>query len=153
MQILNRALNLAEFFKNLQTQQALIMLDYDGTIAPLLVERMHAYPYPGIKERLHHLMQLKNTRTVIVSGRSLVSLERLLDMPSNLELWGSHGMERKLPNSELILAEISSATQNWLKEGAKACEKTIDIEHYEIKPYSVAIHLRGLPENEKEKII
>jgi trehalose-6-phosphatase len=43
------------------------MLDYDGTLAPFLVDRMHACPYPGVEARLD---RIDRGALVIVTGRS-----------------------------------------------------------------------------------
>jgi trehalose 6-phosphate phosphatase len=143
MKVLNKDVNLNEFFHKIR-RGSLLMLDYDGTMAPFVKERMQAYPYPGVKERLLSLMELKNTRIVIVSGRSLSDLEILLDRPSGLELWGSHGLERKLPNGKNVHVQAESKRLEGLKRGIKICQDHADPEYCEVKPYAVAFHWRGM---------
>lgn len=152
MKILSSGFNLDEFFRKLHKTKSLLMLDYDGTLAPFVKERMQAYPYPGVKERLLELVKLKRSRIVIVSGRSLKELEILLDS-LDLELWGSHGLERKLTNGSRVYASVSSNTRNGLEKGISICKKNLNPENYEVKPYAVALHWRGIAEKEKEQML
>ena len=48
---------------------ALLMLDYDGTLAPFRVDPAQARPYPGIAETLDAIMQEGSTRVVVITGR------------------------------------------------------------------------------------
>ena len=142
-----------EFFSNLHKAESLLMLDYDGTLAPLVKERMQAYPYPGVKDRLLELVKLKKSRTVIVSGRSLKELEILLHIPLNLELWGSHGLERRLTNGSRTFASIDLNTRNGLEQGITICKENLKPENYEVKPYAVALHWRRIVEKEKTQML
>lgn len=144
-------MNIHNFFEKL-SKKSLLMLDYDGTLAPLVKERDHAYPYPGIKDRLIELLKLKTTRTVIISGRSLSELEKLLDFPKGLELWGSHGLERKMLDGRIISAPINSKLRRGLEEGKQACLKHATPDHCEIKPYGVALHWRGMDPTKKKQM-
>jgi trehalose 6-phosphate phosphatase len=153
MKMLNSNLNLNEFFRTLHGKESLLMLDYDGTLAPFAKDRMHAHPYPGVKDLLSALLELKKCRTVIVSGRRLKELEVLIDIPLNLELWGSHGLERKLSNGLKMYTPISSKRRIGLEKGINICKENIKADYCEVKPYAVAIHWRGLEEKEKAQMI
>ena len=72
--------------------QRLIMLDYDGTLAPFRVERNKAFPYPGIREILDKIAQIDRNRIVVISGRSARELRGLLPLSMPFEVWGAHGM-------------------------------------------------------------
>ena len=52
-----------------RVRAAVLMLDYDGTLAPFRVDPSQARPYPGITEILDAIMQQGVTRLVLVSGR------------------------------------------------------------------------------------
>lgn len=151
MKILNQQFNLDDFFNNIH-KGSLLMMDYDGTLAPLKKERMQAYPFKGIKERLFSLSALKNTKTIIVSGRKLSELEILLSEHKHLELWGSHGLERKLSNGKKIQFSLNKDMSKGLKIGKEICKENTSKKNYELKPYAIALHWRGLDENEKNKI-
>src|SRR5262245_18065387 len=95
MRILNPNIVLVQFFELLaKSKESLLILDYDGTLAPFSINPHQAYPYPGVLERIQQIMQLQKTKMVIMSGRSLQSLRELLLIKPLPELWGSHGGER-----------------------------------------------------------
>jgi trehalose 6-phosphate phosphatase len=150
VKILRNAIDIGNFFERVRTT-SLLMLDYDGTLAPLVKERMQAFPYPGVKDRLFALLSLKKARTAIISGRRLSDLEELLDFHRGLELWGSHGLERKLPDGRMICAKINAKIQKGLEDGKRACLEHVDLEHCEIKPYGIALHWRGMNEVQKSQ--
>ncbi len=147
MRILNEKCNLERFFEKVRGG-SLLMLDYDGTLAPFVKDRMAAVPYEGITERLVSLTSAGMARVVIVSGRSLVDLEKFIYVP-NLELWGSHGFERKLNNGERKNFPLNKDFAEALQKGIQRCLEYGDRNSCEIKPYSVAFHWR---EMEKERI-
>ncbi len=59
-------------------RRSVLMLDYDGTLAPFQNNRLEAYPYPGIEERLSNLAELPNVRLVLVTGRAVREFQELL---------------------------------------------------------------------------
>src|ERR1700744_3991434 len=71
--------------------RSVLMLDYDGTLAPFHVDRFAATPYPGVEDRLATLSGLSRVRLVLVSGRSARELRDLLPVGIKAEIWGSHG--------------------------------------------------------------
>src|SRR5437667_30048 len=86
-----------DFFRSLTAaKQGVLMLDYDGTVAPFSRDRRHASPYPGISESLAEIMRTGGTRLIIVSGRSARDIPRLLGIQPPPEIWGSHGVELRL---------------------------------------------------------
>lgn len=126
------------------SRRPVLMLDYDGTLAPFRVDRRLAHPYPGVGPRLARLLS-GPTRLVIVSGRPAADLPALLGLAPHPEIWGCHGWERLLPDGRLArdpLPEAARATlvraRAWIAERGLA-------EHSEAKPVSVTLHWRGLP--------
>ncbi len=152
MKILKKAINIHDFFGRVQHGGSLLILDYDGTLAPFVKDRTKAYPYDGVKERLSALMKLSNTRLVILSGRSLSDLEKLLDIEANLEMWGSHGLERKYVSGKKTSALVDPKLREGLNLGKKFCSDNVDTQYCEIKPYAVALHGRGMNPAEKNRI-
>lgn len=151
MKLLNPHVDLDVFFKRVK-KQSFLLLDYDGTLARLVIDRTKAVPYRGVKERLTTLAELKNTRVIIVSGRKLEEVEKLLDVPHHLEIWGSHGLERKLPNGQLTFEILPQKMKDALTQGKIICETYTSSIHCEIKPFAVACHFRGMKIDEKERI-
>jgi trehalose-phosphatase len=143
MKILNEHFDINAFLET-KIDNSLLILDYDGTLAPYVTERKHAHTYPGVKERLKALLAINNSRIVIVSGRSLGDLEHLLGKSFNLEMWGSHGLERKLITGEKINVDTASHVKQGLLKGLELCQEGLESIYYETKPYSVAIHWRGI---------
>lgn len=136
---------LAAFWPRLQCHpEPVLLLDYDGTLAPFQVDRDQAFPYPGVRQRLAALLQRSGTRLVVVSGRPIADLLPLLGMKPHPEIWGCHGWERMLPSGEYRLGELPPAARSALDRAAAwVAEKGLKA-HSESKPASVTLHWRGL---------
>jgi trehalose-phosphatase len=153
MEVLHKNLDIDEFYHKLQnTAQRVLMLDYDGTLAPFVAERDNALPYPGIRELLSKLMNDSPTRVVIVSGRSVADLLRLLGLDHPPELWGSHGFERRLASGEIVVPEIPEETRSMLKAVGSWAEQHVPEPQREPKPAGYAFHWRGLDEGAARKL-
>lgn len=126
--------------------ERVLMLDYDGTLAPFQVRPERAVPYPGVTETLKELIDDGGTRVVIVSGRRAEELVPLLALDPCPEIWGGHGWERLSPDGTLSMQE-SSATMRAALEGATQAVGGLARlgARLEYKPASVALHWRGLP--------
>lgn len=132
------------FWKRLsEAQRGVLVLDYDGTLAPFVEEPTRAVPYPSLVPPLQALARDPQTRLVIVSGRSIDSLRPLLPLNPLPELWGTHGFERLRPdgsyqtqrNSSQLAKVLDCLEQEFSQEGwLDRCEK---------KPASFAFHWRG----------
>jgi trehalose-phosphatase len=128
------------------------MLDYDGTLAPFVAERDKAVPYDGVVERLPALIEAPRLRLIVVSGRQIADLLKLLPVAAIPELWGSHGAERRLPDGSYHidpsfkkLADVIREIDSWAaKEGLSA--------QLEAKPLGRAFHWRGQPDTKADRI-
>jgi trehalose 6-phosphate phosphatase len=144
MQILNPAFDYQNFRRHLKTAPGrVLMLDYDGTLAPFVSDRDQALPYAGVRESLKVILANRKTRLVIISGRPVADLVRLVGLDRLPEMWGSHGLERRLPSGELRQAPLRAETE----EGLKAIYGWA-LEHglsaiTERKPGGIAFHWRG----------
>ncbi len=126
-----------------------LMLDYDGTLAPFRVEREQAVPYPGVRERLSRLLAGGQTRVVLVSGRKAHEVAALAALQPAAEVWGTHGWERLGSDGAYALAPLPSAARRGLAAAGAAVPDRWR-ERLEAKPASLAFHLRGLPPPEAE---
>lgn len=146
MQILRSGRDLETFFHSVARYpgQPLLLLDYDGTLAPFQKERDKAVPYPGVVDALTALQDVGRTRLVIVSGRSVQDLPRLLQLDTMPEIWGSHGWERQLSGGEYSIAGLSTEARSGLDAAWAAVQETGGAEHCERKPASLALHWRGV---------
>jgi len=134
----------AFFTRVAATPYRALLLDYDGTLAPFRSARDQAFPYPGVRALLHTLITAGQTRVIVVSGRSIADLERLLGVDPLPELWGSHGWERRLPDGTYRAFELSPRAT----EGLRAARQVAVMHGFdtllESKPTSLALHWRGL---------
>lgn len=134
------------FLQQLKTApSSALLLDYDGTLAPFHVDRSRAYPYPGTVSILERIVQSGRTKVIIISGRPIVELRPLLAPMKNLEMWGTHGLERQLSDGSYSCVRINEEDAAFL---AKAQERIVAIgllSRAEIKLGGIAIHWRGLP--------
>lgn len=123
---------------------AVLMLDYDGTLAPFHRDPMQAFPYPWVDGLLRQLEQL-GTRVVLVTGRSIASLLHVY--PQDFEVWASHGAEHRdrsgvverLPLPEIAAEALHALEQRLLQP--LVMQYRAELEH---KPYGLGLHLRGL---------
>jgi trehalose-phosphatase len=146
MQILRKEFDPEAFFQRLKAaNRRVLMLDYDGTLAPFCANPAEAVPYPGVAPLLDGIMEAGHTRLVIISGRWTKHLLPLLGLRRQPELWGSHGWERLQSNGEYDVAHIHQ----------KALEALVDADEWmgeiesmggrcERKPGGIAFHWRGL---------
>jgi trehalose-phosphatase len=130
----------------------LLLLDYDGTLAPFTPERDRAVPYPGVRELLRRLQQDNRTRVVIISGRAVEDVRPLLGIDPLPEIWGSHGWERLLPDGTYRPPDFSKGLRDLLNAEWKWLESRFPSSQLERKPASVAVHWRGLAEDARERM-
>ncbi len=148
------------FLQRLQVApQRILMLDYDGTLAPFRVNRDQAFPYPEVPAIVAKVMAV-GTRVILISGRAARELMLLSGIQPHPEIWGSHGLERlktdgryevvKLP--ELQQRGLSLAAQGLLADGdGNGRPGRLEL-HTELKPGGIAIHWRGMESSEIENL-
>ncbi|MCP5028063.1 MAG: trehalose-phosphatase [Actinomycetia bacterium] len=119
----------------------LVACDYDGTVAPIVDEPMHALPRRSNVIAMRALADLPQTHVSVISGRSLRDLAALSRLPEEIRLVGSHGSEFDVgfvhnlgPDLEKLRTEISVAV------GAISSE--IKGSYVEQKPTGVSFHHR-----------
>jgi trehalose 6-phosphate phosphatase len=135
-----------------RASRSLLMLDYDGTLAPFHTERHRALPYPGVAEVLQELVRNGRTRVVIISGREASEAIPLLGIQPCPEVWGLHGLQRVKPNGETETHGLDERVPEALKVADHWLEHQ-QLQHAaEFKTGSIAIHWRGLEECEAEEI-
>jgi trehalose-phosphatase len=145
----------AEVYKLLKGRRnSLLMLDYDGTLAPFCVDRSKAFPYPGVRECLESILENPKSRLVIISGRVISDLIPLLGLDPLPEIWGSHGWERRFPNGEYTVGPFDEEALRGIAEADDWAYVHGLETRCERKPGSVALHWRGLHrETAKEMLI
>lgn len=143
MKILNLAF-VEQFFKKLnKVGRCLIMVDYDGTLAPFCIDRDKALPHPQLIQVLEMLRQHKQCEVVVISGRSINELKSLVSLRPLPQMWGSHGLEHLIENGEKKDFKLLPAIKSFFeKEYADLCQVLPD-KSVEYKRYSIAVHWRG----------
>jgi trehalose-phosphatase len=132
--------------------RSVLMLDYDGTLAPFHVDRFAATPYPGVEERLVTLSTISQVRLVLVSGRSARELHDLLRPGIRAEIWGSHGRERLRSDGTYELFALSPVQRAALEQVGLEMSALGLSETLEVKPTSLAIHWRSFEPAMLERI-
>ena len=121
MQVITPSLDYGNFIAGIAKAPArVLLLDYDGTLAPFRVNPGEARPYPEVVPVLKEVMRAGGTRVVVVSGRPAGELPPLLALDQRPEIWGSHGWERLLPDGTTHFEQPSEEERRALDEAARA---------------------------------
>ena len=148
-----RLCSLEAFWQLLQTApQRILLLDYDGTLAPFRQERDRAFPSPGVREILEKIQLSGKTRLIIVSGRSIKDVISLLGLEQLPEIWGGHGFERILPDTSLQRKKIPATCSLNLQKAFVWAKEHGHENNCEQKASSLAFHWRGLNDEIKQQL-
>ncbi len=141
-----------EIWKRIRSASSrLLLLDYDGTLAPFEIERMHARLPERTAQALRRIVERAGDVVAIVSGRPLAELIELAgDLP--VYLVGSHGWERRTPAGERIAIAVPPLVAERLALARSAAEEAGWTGRLETKPAAVMLHTRGLPAAEAGRI-
>lgn len=134
-----------------KAESAILICDYDGTLAPFVENRFQAYTYPGIIPRLEKIRTIGD-EIAVVTGRPISEILDLMPLAKHLEVWASHGMQHKLADGALRNYPLSSRVEDILKEAFEWCRKTGFENRLDWKHGSLAIHWRGLPVDDAAEI-
>lgn len=126
-----------------QAAQAVLMLDYDGTLAPFHTRRNEAYPYPGVALLMQEIVSNGKTRVVVISGRDANDILPFLDIYPRPEVWGNHGLQRLRADGSAEIPRLDEQTLNGLSDadrwlGSQRLRRTA-----EFKAGGIAVHWRG----------
>lgn len=120
-----------------------VLLDFDGTLAPIVDDPATSAPLPGTVEALHALRRAY-AEVAVVSGRPVAFLAAHL--PADLTLAGLYGLERLVggevvtpPEAAPWRAIVDDATDR----AARELPATVGIEH---KGLSLTLHVRTDPD-------
>ncbi len=124
--------------------QALLLLDYDGTLAGFRVDRFKARPWAGVLELLKQIHEQKRTRMAVVTGRPAEEIPRMLPLVPQVEVWGLHGGERLHPDGRRELEEQAPAVRQALEDLRQKLKRDALGGLFEDKPNAAVMHWRGL---------
>ena len=140
---------LEEFFRSFSAKtNPLLLLDYDGTLAPFRVDRSRARPYTGVREALARIQTHGRTRIVVISGRPAKEISPLLRgnppvLKNPVEVWGLHGAERMFVDGHREMEQAPPATQRKLDELREFLRHNNLGGEFEDKPNAAVMHWRG----------
>jgi trehalose 6-phosphate phosphatase len=120
-----------------------LLLDYDGTLAPFRVDRFTARPWAGVRELLTRIQNEGRTRVVVVTGRPAAEISPLLGVDPAPEVWGLHGAERLHGDGRRELEIIPPETRAKLDALCAKLRGDPFGGLIEEKPNAVAMHWRG----------
>jgi trehalose 6-phosphate phosphatase len=147
LRTLTSGLDLSAYYRRVASAaERVLMLDYDGTLAPFHERPECAFPYPGVPPLIEEIVGSGGTRVVIVSGRPAAEVPPLLGLSRRPEIWGAHGWERLLPDGTRRVEDPGEEVRAALARGAAAVDGLREEgARLERKLASVALHWRGLP--------
>ena len=135
-----------------QVSRVVLLLDYDGTLAPFHATRDQAYPYPGVALALQEIVRNGRTRVVVVSGRDASEVLPLLNIHPHPEVWGGHGLQRLKTDGRMEMACLDERTLNGLADADRWLSYQQLRYVAEFKAGSIAIHWRGLNETVTQEL-
>lgn len=127
--------------------QILYGTDFDGVLAPLVLDPSTSTPVEGSVEALRSLAQLPGTTVAVVSGRDLATLRKLSGIGEDepIVLIGSHGGQ---PSIELPIGapwdDSAQARLDAVTDALNAVAGAHPGSRIERKAAGAAIHTRGM---------
>jgi trehalose 6-phosphate phosphatase len=140
----------AEVFKKIvQSDAVFLFLDYDGTLVPFKDSPTEVTTPKKIKKVIRQLIRIQKIQVIIVTGRTLVDIKKLLTI-SGLSFIALHGLciessdglrfhWKTAEQTQSLIAAIKKNMQRILKE-----EKGAFLED---KGLTIVLHYRLLPKN------
>jgi trehalose 6-phosphate synthase/phosphatase len=128
-----------------QARSRLILLDYDGTLAPYASLPQEAVPTPTLINLLQRLGQDKRSVTAIVSGRARVDLEQWFGGIANIWLAAEHGAVLRSPLSQQWEEPAPGISDVWKQRVYPILEHFVDRtpgSFIEEKEFSLVWHYR-----------
>jgi trehalose 6-phosphate phosphatase len=112
--------------------RAALLLDFDGTLSPIVVRSEEAMPVAGADEVLAGLVERAGNVTIVTGRRS--GFIRSVVRVEGLDVIGQFGMEDSPALPEEVLAEINVAVAG--ESGVRVVDKSA----------SIAVHVRTTPD-------
>ncbi len=130
----------------------LLLLDYDGTLAPFRVNRFDARPFAGVRQLLAHIQSQEKTCMGVITGRPAGEIAPMLGLDPPLEVWGLHGAERLHPDGRRELDLAPPATQARLEALKEHLRRDALGGLFEDKANGAVMHWRGHARHAQELI-
>jgi trehalose 6-phosphate phosphatase len=132
--------------------EAVLLLDYDGTLAPFRTQRDQAFPYPGVALVLQEIVRDCRTRVVVVSGRDASDVLPFLNIHPRPEVWGIHGLQRMKTDGSMEMPSLDDRTLDALSDADRWLGHQQLRHSAEFKAGSIAVHWRGMSEKDAKDL-
>lgn len=121
-----------------------LLLDYDGTLAPFRIDRFRAQPWAGVRDLLNRIQSQGRTHLVVVTGRPAQEIPPLLQVEPAPEAWGLHGAERLHPDGRRELEPLAPAVRAALDAVSAQLRHDAIGGLIEEKSNAIVMHWRGV---------
>jgi trehalose-phosphatase len=135
-----------------RARHRLLMLDYDGTLAPLRADRARAVPLPRSAGLLAEVAARPRTGVAVLSGRPIAQLRRLLG-PLAVALVGEHGWELQRPGGRLVQGPLPPGCEAALAAAARAAAARGWGRLLDRKRSGLVLHVRRLAPGRARKAV
>ncbi len=119
-----------------------VLLDFDGTLAPIVEDPAAAVPLAGVAEVLAALQE-RYAVVAVISGRPVAHLQRYL--PALRTMAGLYGLER-VRDGQVELHPDVAPWRPVIEEAAAAARRDLPGVGVEDKGLSLTLHVRPVPE-------
>lgn len=142
---------LINYLKN--TNKLALLLDYDGTLTPIVSHPDLAKIPSKTKAILDRLSQNPNVFLAIISGRGVENVKGIVGL-QNIVYAGNHGLEVVYPDGSKYLHQLPSDFDSEVKDLITKLEEKVvkNGAWIENKGASLTFHFRAVPENLHAKI-
>ncbi len=128
--------------------EAVLLVDYDGTLAPFRKQRDQAFPYPGVALILQEIVRDCRTRVVVMSGRDATDVLPFLNIHPRPEVWGIHGLQRMKTDGTMEMPSLDDRTLDALSDADRWLGHQQLRHSAEFKAGSIAVHWRGMSDSD-----
>lgn len=125
--------------------RVLVASDFDGVLAPLVLDPSQSRALPGTIEALEGLAALPDTHAAVVSGRELDTLTALTGLAdSAVTRIGTHGAQTSRSTTAALTTEQQETLDRVTRELETLTEGRPPGIHLESKPSAVVLHTRRM---------
>ena len=124
-----------------------LLLDYDGTLAPIVSDPRDAVAFDDAPKLLRALAERLGV-VAVVSGRPVGFLLERLGPPAAVRLFGLYGLERARANGTVELIEHAAPDEALIAELADEARAALPDADVENKLSALTLHWRRHPEHE-----
>lgn len=134
----------SELSRRRNGRHLLLLLDFDGTLAPFNVDPAAVRLADSVRRLLDALASKPNSTVGIISGRRLPDLQKRVSIAGEVYLAGFHGLEIRAPDETFMHpdAAAATATVRSIAESMRPHLAALPGVFVEDKVFSIALHFR-----------